>query len=159
MTTHFNSTADKIGFYTEQARDTAADLIVVLLQTTGLESDGALCDRADLAAILAASNDEATFTNYTRKTLAAPTRTLDNTLDRVLLGGAAVGTTLTLTYTAAGGATNNSLGKVLFCYLPSAGAADSLILPLMATDVTATTNGNALAITLHGDGFARVRRP
>lgn len=159
MTTHFTATVDKIGHYVEQARDTTADLIVVLLQTSGLQTDGALADHADLAAVLAATNDEATFTNYVRKTLATPTRTVDGALDHVLLGGAAVGTALTLTYTAAGGTTNNSLGKVLFCYLPAAGAADSLILPLMATDVAATTNGNDLAITLDANGFARARRP
>lgn len=148
----FNATRDKLGTLVEQARDTTADLIAVLLQDTTLQTDGALVDHADLAAILAAGNTEATFSNYVRKTLDTPSRTLDNTGDRVLLSVASP-----ITWTAAGGTTNNALRKILYCYLPSSTALDSSILPLMATDITATTQGTDLQITVSADGFAVVR--
>lgn len=53
-------------------------LIAVLIQTTGLEVDGTLQDYATLSALLAASNDECTFTGYARRTLAGVTQGVDN---------------------------------------------------------------------------------
>jgi hypothetical protein len=92
------------------------------------------------------------ITGNTRKTLDTPSRTLDNTGDRVLLSVASP-----ITWTAAGGTTNNALRKILYCYLPSSTALDSSILPLMATDIVATTQGTDLQITVSVDGFAVVR--
>lgn len=154
MTTAFNATKDKIGFYVADAAGTGADILMVLLQSSGLDADDVMADFATLAAVLG-GNSEATFTNYVRKTLAAPTRTVDNTGNRVLLGGAAVGTPLAVKWTLAGGVTNNTIGVALFVYAPT-GAPDSSILPLMSIDCSATTDGNDLTLTLHTDGFARV---
>lgn len=159
MTTSFNATKDQIGYYVAQAASGTPDIQVVLLQSTGLVADAAMADYGTLADVLAGTSDEATFTNYVRKTLASPTRTVDNTGDRVLLGGAAVGVAHAITWVAAGGAANNTLGKVLFVYAPTSGSADSAILPLMATDITATTDGNDLVLTLSTDGFAIVSNP
>ena len=44
-------------------------IIVVALKATGLEADAVLRDYTDLAALLAAANDEATNVNYARKVL------------------------------------------------------------------------------------------
>lgn len=52
-------------------------LVLVLLKNAGLESDATLRDYQTLAAILAASNDEADFTGYSRRTLAGVTVTPD----------------------------------------------------------------------------------
>lgn len=150
----FNATKDRIGALVLDAQGSGADILVVLLQSAGLQADGVMRDHATLGSLLAA-NAEATFTNYVRKTLASPTRTVDNTLDRVLLGGAPVGTPLALLYTSAGGTTNNTLAKAVFVYAPTA-AADSAILPLMAIPISAATDGNNITLTLHTDGFARV---
>lgn len=155
--TFFNATRDKLGMYVEQARDTAADLIVVLLKS-GSQADGAMADHGTLAAILAGSgNVEADFTGYTRKTFATPTRTQDDALDRVLLGGAAVGTEVVFSWAAATRTVQNNLGRALIAYLPSAGAANTLILPLYAPAITVTTDNNELQVKLAADGFARVR--
>lgn len=159
MTTSFNATKDQIGYYVAQAAAGTPDIQLVLLQESGLEPDGTLADYANLGAILAGATNEATFTNYVRKVLSTPTRTVDNTDDQVLLGGAAPGTGVQITWTAAGGTANNTLAKVLFVYVPTVGATNANILPLMATDVVASTDGNDLIITLHVDGFARVRNP
>ena len=45
-------------------------LVLVLLKNAGLETDAVLKDYPTLAAVLAASNDEADFTGYARQTLA-----------------------------------------------------------------------------------------
>lgn len=59
----FNIARGKIRYYLELPA--ASDsLLVVLLQTTGLQADDTLRDHDTLAVLLAASNDEATFTNY-----------------------------------------------------------------------------------------------
>lgn len=158
MTTSFNISKDKIGWYVEDAAGSGSNIELVLLQSTGLVADSVMADYDTLAAVLAGASDEATFTNYVRKTLAAPTRTVDDSGDRVLLGGAAVGVALEITWGDAGGAVNNTIGKAIFVYTPT-GAPDSSIIPLMATDVTATTDGNDLVLTLHTDGFARVVNP
>ena len=158
MTTSFNATKDKLGFFVEEAAGSAGDIQLVLLQAADLQADAVIADHATLAALLAA-NDEATFTNYTRKTLATPTRTVDNTGDRVLLGGAAPGTAVQVTWAEAGGAVNNTLGAVVFVYVPAGAADDTTVLPLMATTISASTDGNDLVLTLHDDGFARVINP
>ena len=158
MTTAFNATKDQIGRYVADASTGGYPEIGLYLMRLS-EADATLADRDTLADIWAAAgsvNLEANFTNYVVKLLASPTRTVDDVNNRVLLGGAAVGVGLAITYTAAGGATNNTLVKALWCYIPTSGAATSLILPLMATNVSASTDGNDLVLTLNTDGFARV---
>lgn len=150
MTTAFTATADSIGWYVTQARDTTADLIAVLLQSGG-QTDGALADHATLAAILAGGNTECDFTNYARKVLAGPARSVDAAGDRVLLT-----VTSPITWVGAGGANNDAVARILYCYKPDAASVDSAVLPLMATDISATTNGNDLQVTVHADGFATV---
>lgn len=155
----FNATKDQLGYYVTQARDSAAEIIAVLLQDTGLETDGALADHDTLAALLTATNDEATFTNYTRLTTSTPSRTVDDTGDRVLLGVASP-----LTWANAGDSTgtgvNNTLGMLLLVYDPDpATSTDSTRLPLSGHNISATTDGNDLVVTLHADGFTRVTSP
>ena len=158
MTTAFNATKDKIGYYVEQAAAESGSIGILLLQEA--QSDSSMADHATVAAVLAASgNTEATFTNYVRKTLADPTRTVDDDADTVYLGGAAPGTEVQIEWTSAGGTTNNTLEKALFYYSPDGADADDDRVPLMATDIAASTDGNDLVLTLHSDGFARVVNP
>lgn len=154
-----NAVKDKIGWYYEQARDTAADIQIRLLQQAGLEGDGVLADYADVAALLAGPSDECTFTNYIIKTL-TPVRTVQNSQDRVLLGGVAPGTAQSFTWTTAGGTVNNAVGKVLFVYVPVPGTSTTAQqIPLSGHDVAATTDGTDLVLTLNVDGTIRVRQP
>lgn len=154
-----NVVKDKIGWYYEQARDGVPDIQLMLLQQAGLEGDAQLADYVDVATLLAGTSDEATFTNYAPKTL-TPVRTVQNANDRVLLGGGTPGTIITFTWTLAGGAVNNVLGKVLFVYVPAPGTStNTQKIPLSGHDVAATTDGTDLVLTLNVDGTIRVRTP
>lgn len=158
MSTAFNATKDQIGYYVAQASSVGYPEIEVYLMQAA-EADATLADRATLSSIWSQPgnvNAEANFTNYVKKILPTPTRTVSNTNNEVTLGAAAPGTPVQLTWEQAGGTTNNSLVKVLFCYAATSGAATSAILPLMALDATAATDGNDLVVTLHVDGFGRV---
>src|SRR3990172_409791 len=92
----------------------ANDAIIVLLaKSAGLEADATLRDYDDLAALLACTTDEADFTNYARKTVTSGiVITVDDTGNKVDID---IGDQL---WTAAGGAANNTLGAVFFCYDP-----------------------------------------
>ena len=130
--------------------------VVVLLQLAGLEADDLLNNYDDLAALLAASSDEATFTNYARKTLSdadlvalpAPDDT-NNRRDIDLPDQ---------TWSSAGGATNNSLGKAIVCYDPdSTGGTDAAIIPVSYYDFVATTTGINLVLQFATAGFYRAQ--
>lgn len=119
------------------------NLVVVLLKASGLQADGTIKNHQTLSALLAA-NTEATFTNYARKvlttsdiTIAFNTGTSTASLDIV-----------DLTWTAAGGASNDSLGALLVCYRPTSGSADSAILPLSKHDFAGSTTGVNLTATI-----------
>jgi NADH dehydrogenase/NADH:ubiquinone oxidoreductase subunit G len=125
-------------------------LIVVLLKSSGLEADSTLKDYDTLALLLAGTSDEADFTNYGRKTITSVTVTVDDTNDRVDVDVA------DQTWTSAGGATNNTLGKLLVCYDPdTTGGTDSSVIPLAAHDFSATTDGTNLVAQVAASGFYR----
>jgi hypothetical protein len=136
----FNISKGKEKYYAELPAANDA-LIIVLLKATGLEADDTLNNYDDLAALLAAANDEADFTNYARKSLTAGSITItlsdgNNRLEIDLTDQ---------TWTAAGGGTNNTLGKLLICYDPDTTAGtDSSIVPIAYYDFTATTDGTDL---------------
>jgi hypothetical protein len=144
-----NISKGKIKYYAELPAANDA-LIVVLLKSTGLEADDTLNNYDDLAALLAAANDEADFTNYSRKTLASVTVTVDDTNNRCDLDAA------DFTYTSAGGATNNTVGKLLICYDPdTTTGTDSTVVPVAYYDCSFTTDGTDQIIALNAAGFAR----
>lgn len=145
----FTIAKGKIAYYAELPAANDA-LIVVLLKSAGLQADDTLNNYDDLAALLAAANDEADFTNYTRKTLTSVLPTVDDTNNRVDIDAA------DFTYTSAGGGTNNTVGKALVCYDPdTTGGTDSSIIPLTYHDCVFTTDGTDQTITLPVAGFAR----
>lgn len=122
-----------------------ANLICVLLKTA--EADATLKDHDTLAALLAGSSTEADFTNYSRKTVlnantsvtvndSGDTRSADITVD--------------LDYDPAGGASNNSLVKLIVC---EDGASDAARIPLTAHDLSVTTDGSRLVISFDASGF------
>jgi hypothetical protein len=111
------------------------------LQSTGLQADATLAPYTNLGAILASTNDEATFTNYGRPILAAASITIT----------VSTGVTVAIpsqVWSAAGGALNNTLGALLTCYRPTGSTADSGILPLTKHDFSITTAGGALTATI-----------
>lgn len=130
---------------------TNSALIVVLLKTAA--ADATLVDFDDLGALLGGTSVEADFTNYARKTLTdtdLAAFAADDTNDRVDLDFA------DQTWTSAGGATNNTLAKLLICYDGDTTAGtDANIVPLTYHDFVVTTDGNDLTAQLAATGFYR----
>jgi hypothetical protein len=130
--------------------------VLVLLKTA--QADDTLMDYDDLAALLAAgggtANVEANFTNYARKILtdadlaAVPAPDdVNNRLDLDLPDQ---------TYVSAGGATNNTLVKLLVCYDPdTTSGTDATLVPITAHDFTPVTDGTDLVAQIAAAGFYR----
>lgn len=153
----FNVAKGRVAYYFDQAATGAPDVVLRLLVEAGLQADGTLVDHTTMSALLAASNDEATFTGYSAKTLSAPRVAIDNATDQVVCDNTAV---TTITWSPAGGAVNNSLRKALVCYVPAPGSStDAQIIPLLAYDISATTDGNPLVITINTSGLYIARNP
>lgn len=129
----------------------ASALIIVILQTTGLESDAVLKDYDTLSAILAAANDEPTNSGYARKTLddtALSAMTPDDTNDRMDID------IPDQTWTSVAAGTNWS--KLLVCYDNDTGAGtDANIVPLTAHDFVVTPDGNNIVAQIATAGFYR----
>lgn len=129
----------------------ASALIVVVLATTGLETDAVLRDKADLAAVLAGTTDEATNTGYIRKVLTdadLAALTIDNTNDRVDLD------IPDQTWTAVGAGSGWS--KILICYdADTAAGTDANIIPLTAHDFIVTPDGSDIVAQIAAAGFFR----
>lgn len=127
-----------------KAYEDGDDFIVVLLKVA--EADDTLRDYDTLAAVLAGANTEADFTNYARKTItnASISVTYDDTGNDAQLDFP------DQTWTSAGGASNNTLVKLLVCV---DGASDAARLPLTLHDFSVTTDGNDLTAQLATAGF------
>ena len=154
----FNIAKGKVNAYTERVvnNDPAnSALVVVLLKT--VQADATLLDYDTLGDILAAgggtANVECDFTNYSRRVLtdadlSAPT--VDDT------GNEQYSDAPDQTYTAAGGAANNTIVKALICYdSDTTGGTDANLVPLVACgfSVNPTTDGNDLVLRIAANGF------
>lgn len=116
-------------------------LILVPIETTGLESDATLIDKDDLAAVLSGATNEQTTMG--RKTLtdtelaALPAPDDGNDRYEVSLP--------TVTWAAA---TGNAISKILVCYDANTGAGtDSDIIPLTMFDAAVTPDGSDIQLT------------
>lgn len=130
------------GAAAEKARDDSTKFGILLIKTA--ESDAALKDRTTVADILA-GNTEANFTNYARKTGITATLSVDNTNDWVTLDMP------DQTWSAAGGATNNTLAKLIIYYEEA--AADGTRVPIGAFDFIVTTDGSDVVAQINAAGF------
>jgi hypothetical protein len=129
-------------------------LVVVLLKATGLEADSVLRDYDNLSLLLAATNDEADFTNYARKVLTDADIgpfAQDDTNDRLDID------INDITWTSAGGATNNTLGKLVICYDDDTTAGtDTALIPVLFYDFAETTTGSDIVAQVHANGLIRI---
>lgn len=125
----------------------ASALILVPLETTGLESDATLIDKDDLAAVLSGTTNEQTTMG--RKTL---TDTELAALPAPVDGSDWYEVSLpNVTWTAASG---SAISKILVCYDADTGAGtDSNIIPLTMFDLTYTPSG--VDLTLNTGAFFR----
>lgn len=126
---------------------TNSALILVPLETSGLESDATLIDKDDLAAVLSGATNEQTtmgrktLTDSDLASLPAPTDGSD--YYEVSLP--------TTTWT---GATGNAISKILVCYdSDTTGGTDSNIIPLTMFDFSVTPSGTDVQMT--GGAFFR----
>lgn len=154
----FNIAKGKVNAYTERVvlNDPANSALVLVLVKT-VQADATLIDYDTLDAILTAGggtvNVEANFTNYARKVLtnadlSAPT--VDDT------GNEQYSDAPDQTYTAAGGATNNTIVKAILCYdSDTTAGTDANLVPLVAMDFVAnpTTDGNDMVLRVAANGF------
>jgi len=125
----------------------ASALILVPIETAGLESDATLIDADSLAAVIAGTTNEQTTMG--RKTLTdtelAALPAPDDTNDRYEVSLPSV------TWTAASG---NAISKILVCYDNDTGAGtDSNIIPLTMFDLAYTPSG--VDLTLNSGVFFR----
>ncbi len=126
------------------ADDNADSLVVLLLQANETEAD--LIDHDNVDALLtAAGNTEATFTNYARKTGLTETTTVDDT------GNSASIDVPDQTWTSAGGASNNTLTKLIVAV--QTGASDTTLIPISHHDFAVTTDGTDLTAQFDSAGF------
>jgi hypothetical protein len=127
------------------------NIVVVVLQSGGLQADATLETYQFLSQLLTAGNVEATFTNYARHVLTGTSITVSvNTSTGV--------TTVDISdqvWNAAGGATNNTLGALLTCYRPTSASTDASVLLLTKHDFAVTTTGGNLTATIPSIGTAQ----
>ena len=133
------------GAIAEMVRDSAANLLVLLTKTD--EAAATQKDRDDVAAVLANGTAECDATNYVRKTGITGTITVDDTNDRVDVDFP------DQTWTALGGAANNSLVGAIVAYQNT--AADSGRVPCVHLDFVVTTDGTDVTMQLNAAGFIR----
>ncbi len=121
------------------ANDPTNSAFVVCLLDASV-ADATAEDYDNLSLVLGdAGTTEATFTNYARKVITDPTRTVDDTNDRIDLD------VTDITWTAAGNGTNNTIPDLLFTYdADTTGGADTDIIPCTQHDFVVTTDGSDL---------------
>lgn len=133
----FNVALGKVAYYASlpAAND---GLVLIALETSGLETDAVLRDKDDFAAVVAGTTNEQT--TVTRKTLTSVTVTVDDTNDRVAIDAADV------SYTAP---TGNAIGAVVICYDPdTTTGTDADLIPLTKHDLTWTPDGNNFSLAI-----------
>lgn len=140
----FNIALGKVKYYAELPAASDA-LVVVPLETTGLEADGTLRDYDDLSALLAGTSNEQTTAG--RKSITSVTVTVDDTNNRVDIDFA------DQTWT---GLTGNAISALLVCYDGDTGAGtDANITPLTKHDWVVTPDGSDVTAVVATAGFYR----
>lgn len=131
---------------------TNSGLVIVVLATSGLESDATLIDKDTLADVVSGATNEVTNTNYARKVLTdsdlAALPAPDDTNDRYDID------LPDQTWSAV--AAGDGWSKLLVCYDPdTTGGADSAIIPLTAHDFVVTPDGSDIIAQIAAAGFFR----
>lgn len=126
-------------------------LIMVVLNSSGLEAHATLIDYDTLAAILAAANDEVTNTNYARKTITDAdlgALTPDDTNNRMDCDIP----DQTWTSVAAG----DNWGMIVVCYdSDTTAGTDANIIPLTFHDFVVVPSGANITAQISTSGFYR----
>lgn len=125
--------------------------VVVVLATTGLESDATLKDKDTLADVVAGATNEVTNVGYARKTLTDTggiTVTVDDANDRTDVDMP----DQTWTAVSAG----DGWSKTLVCYdSDTTAGTDANIVPMVALDTVFVPDGSDLLVTIAAAGILR----
>lgn len=143
----FNISLGKVKYYWELPAASDA-IIVVVLESSGIEADATLRDYDDLAALLGGATNEQTTMG--RKTITSGvTITVDDTNNRLDIDCA------DQVWTAASG---NAVGALLFGYDPDTGAGtDSTVVPLHKHDFAITPDGSDVTAQIAASGIFRAQ--
>lgn len=130
---------------------TNAIFVIMVLATSGIESDATLLDKDTFADVVSGTTNEVTNSGYARKTLdqgASITVLLDDTNDLVDVDFP----DQTFTAIAAGDGWNDA---VIGYDSDSTGGTDSNIIPLTLHDFVVTPDGSDITMQLNSEGFFR----
>lgn len=133
-----------------EANDPTNSAFIVVALVAGGVSDATLKDLNDLSAVLATAANEATNTNYARKTLAngSLTITVDDTNDRAEVDFA------DQTWSAVGA--GDVWTDLIIAYdSDTTGGTDSNIVPMTQHDFAVTPDGSDITAQLNAAGFFR----
>lgn len=138
------------GAFVEKIRDNSSNILVLLLKQA--QADATLNDKATLAELLDGVNNlECNATNYVRKTGITGTITVDNANDRVDVD------IPDQTWTSLGGATNNTIVKLVIAFEEPGATSDAQRIPLTHHDFNVTTDGSDVTAVIAATGFARAQ--
>ncbi len=130
---------------------TNSALIIMVLATSGIESDATLRDKDSFSDVVSGATNEVTNTNYARKTLTDADITAfaaDDTNDRVDLD--------IPDQTWTGVAAGDGWSDVVIGYDPdSTGGTDANIVPLTLHDFAVTPDGSDIVMQVAAAGFFR----
>lgn len=134
----FNIALGKLAYYASLPAANDA-LVMVPLETSGLETDAVLRDKHDFASVVAGTTNEQTTVG--RKTLASVTVTFDDTNDRVAIDAADVVWT---------SPTGNPISAMVIGYVPdTTSPSDSAIIPLTKHGVTWSPDGTTFTLSIN----------
>lgn len=140
----FNVAKGRVAHYASLPATNDA-LIIVPIETTGIEADSTLADHSTLGSLLSGSSNEQGVMG--RKTAASVVVTVDNANDRVDVDMG------DLVWTAA---TGNSISALVVCYDPDTTAGtDADLIPLTKHDFSVTPNGGDITALVAASGFFR----
>ncbi|MFI1928336.1 hypothetical protein [Streptomyces sp. NPDC020377] len=113
-------------------------LILIPLESSGLEADSVLKDKDTFADVVAGTTNEQTSVG--RKTLTGITVTVNDSLDRVEIDAADVSWT---------SPTGNAIGAMVVCYDPDSGTGtDADLIPVTKADVLWTPDGTTFTLAI-----------
>lgn len=127
----------------EKVADAATNLGILVLATSGLETDAVLKDKTTLTDLVSGTTNEVTNTNYARKTALTGTVTVDQTNDDVTID------IPDQTWSAV--AAGDGWSKLVIFYEEA--AADGTRIPLTCHDFAVTPDGSDITVTINASGF------
>jgi hypothetical protein len=133
----FNIALGKVAYYASlpAAND---GLVLIPLESSGLETDAVLRDKDDFASVVAGTTNEQITAG--RKALSSVTVTVDDTNDRVALDAADVVWT---------SPTGNAVGALVIAYDPdTTTGTDADLIPLTKYDLTWSPDGIAFTLAI-----------